>query len=86
LIGRHSRRGCRRGAWFLASQLLDYAPYAAIPADRLTALFPEEPDISFFELLYCYGVGCVFRAATDIFTRIVADDDIRSHMRQRWPN
>jgi hypothetical protein len=66
------------------SQLLDYAPHAPKPADRLTALFPEKPSASSIELLHRYGVDCVYRTAPAAFARLAADSGVRSHVQQRW--
>ncbi len=66
------------------SQLLDYAPHAPKPADRLGALFPSKPESSAVDLLRRYGVDCIYRDAPGVFIRIAANDDIRSYVQQRW--
>lgn len=65
-------------------QLLDYAPWAGQPVDRLTVLVPTRPRKSVIEYLHRYGVDCIFRAAPGEYTRLEAPDEARTHLRERW--
>ncbi|MEU9822956.1 hypothetical protein ACIGG9_27610 [Pseudonocardia alni] len=65
-------------------QLLDYAPWAGQPVDRLTVLVPERPADSVVTYLHRYGVDCIFRATPGQYTRLEAPDEARAHLRERW--
>lgn len=66
------------------AQLLDYAPYSPMPAQRLTGLFPESPGPEDIELLHRYGIDCVFRENHDGFRRLPAPEQRRALMRGVW--
>ncbi|MYV99548.1 hypothetical protein [Streptomyces sp. SID3343] len=66
------------------SQLLDYAPHSLHPVWLLTALFPERPLANEVTFLHRYGVDCVYRTVEGSFTRLPADETVRSLMRERW--
>jgi hypothetical protein len=66
------------------AQLLDYAPYSPTPAQRLTGLFPEQPDRGDTELLHRYGIDCVFREGSGGFRRLPAPDQRRALMSGLW--
>ncbi|WP_329548266.1 hypothetical protein OG548_33690 [Streptomyces sp. NBC_01356] len=66
------------------AQLLDYAPHSPLPAQHLTALFPEAPERADIELLHRYGVDCVHRESPNGFIRLPASDERRAIMRAVW--
>lgn len=80
-----AKRGSSRAlARQALAQLLDYAPWAGKPVDRLAALVPDKPAKSVIELLHRYGVDCIYRTAAGKYTRLEASEQTRSHLRQRW--
>ncbi|MDA0566467.1 hypothetical protein LG943_19415 [Streptomonospora sp. S1-112] len=66
------------------AQLLDYIPHAPRPLDRMTALFPEQPEARHIELLHRYGIGCTFRVAPGVFEHMEPAGESREQMRKLW--
>ncbi|MFI8964329.1 hypothetical protein ACIGO8_19680 [Streptomyces sp. NPDC053493] len=66
------------------AQLLDYAPHSPLPADRLSALFPDKPQDADVRLLHRYGIDCLYRSAPHTFERAEAPAEAREHMRKAW--
>jgi hypothetical protein len=64
-------------------QLLDYAASIAGHIQRLTALFPKQPDDVDVTLLHLYGIDCLFPEGRG-FLRRQAPDASREHMQLVW--
>ncbi|XNL82969.1 hypothetical protein K8Z49_40680 [Actinomadura madurae] len=66
------------------AQLLDYVPHSPTPVDKLSGLFPAQPEDASVRLLHRYGVDCLYRTAPGAFRRLAAPDAVREHMAEAW--
>lgn len=80
--GNNTRRRVREAV----AQLLQYAPENEHDVDRLTALFPTQPNEDDIRYLHRLGIDCVYRTGPLLFERKPAPDAHRQYMRRIWNN
>ncbi|GAB3473991.1 hypothetical protein [Nocardiopsis coralliicola] len=66
------------------AQLLDYAPHAPEPPDRVSALFPDRPDDGLIAYLHRYGIDCIYLSAGGSFERIEPPEANRAMIVKFW--